>query len=760
MNLSARILLPVIAALVITVGGLTGYGVWSQYQLIDTQERDRLTDLGNVFADRIQNQATSAVALAAAVSADPDIQAAFANRDREKLLTLMQPIYTTLHEQYSVSQAHFHIAPGVSFLRVHKPETFGDDISTTRLMVVKALNEQAVVTGLEQGKGGYGLRGIVPVMYQGQFIGTFEIGFDFGEDLLTSFKSAQGSDVSVYLYDPKADEAFTLLASTREKPAEVPAADRQAVIDTGASRVSEVSLEGALHRVITHPLTDFSGHTVGVFEIDVSRVAALDRIQQTQMLSLAIGAGFLVVAVLAMWLLLTRTVIRPLVQLTDVALKLAEGDTRVAVTHTDRTDEIGKLTRAFASTAGYLDAAAQTATAVAAGDLTTAVNPRSNVDALGQAFAKMVADLRSTLAQVAHAVSEVQAASGRLVEHTQHVGDASRQIAATVEQVSAGTRQQADSVTRTANSMAQMKGAIEGVAQGAQEQASAMTRASSIAQAINSAIEQVTASTQIVNRDSSTAASAAQAGMDVVEDTLNGMNTIKVKVTASASKVREMGERSQEIGAIVELIDDIASQTNLLALNAAIEAARAGEHGRGFAVVADEVRKLAERSVEATKEIGGLVRTIQVSVKEAVTAMDDGTREVETGASRAQAAGQALHEIVAAAKAVKEQVAATLQTTTEMSGASRRLTESIDSVSAVVEENTAATEEMAAGSIEVASALQTVASVGQENGHAVSDVAQAASDIAGQVESVAASATQLADLADRMQRVVRQFKLS
>ncbi len=760
MNLSTRILLPVIAALVITVGGLTGYGVWSQYQLIDTQEQDRLTDLANVFADRIQNQATSAVALAASISSDPDIQAAFATRDRERLLALMEPIYKTLHEQYSVSQAHFHISPGVSFLRVHKPGTFGDDISTTRLMVVKALNEKAVVTGLEQGKGGYGLRGVVPVTYQGEFIGTFEIGFDFGEDLLTSFKTAQGSDVSVYLYDPKADEPFTLLASTLETPAEVSAADRQSVIDTGASHVSEVSLDGALHRVITHPLTDFSGHVVGVFEIDVSRVAALDRIQWTQMLSLAIGAGFLVVAVLAMWLLLTRSVIRPLTHLTDVALKLAEGDTRVAVAHTDRKDEIGKLTRAFASTASYLDAAAQTATAVAAGDLTTAVKPRSNVDALGQAFAKMISDLRSTLTQVARAVSEVQAASARLVEHTHNVGDASRQIAATVEQVSAGARQQADSVTRTANSMAQMKGAIEGVAQGAQEQASAMTRASSIAQSINSAIEQVTTSTQNVNRDSSTAASAAQAGMDVVDDTLNGMNTIKVKVTASAAKVREMGQRSQEIGAIVELIDDIASQTNLLALNAAIEAARAGEHGRGFAVVADEVRKLAERSVDATKEIGGLVRTIQVSVKEAVTAMDDGTREVETGTSRAQAAGQALHEIVAAAKAVKEQVASTLQTTNEMSVASRRLTESIDSVSAVVEENTAATEEMAAGSIEVASALQTVASVGQENGQAVSDVAQAASDIAGQVESVAASATQLADLADRMQRIVGQFKLS
>ncbi len=760
MNLSTRILVPVIAALVLSVGSLTAYGVWSQYQLIDTQEQERLDVLANVFGDRLNSQAESAVALAASIAADPKIQDAFAKRDRETLLALMQPIYETLHTQYGVSQAHFHIAPGVSFLRVHKPETFGDDISTSRLMVARALQQQAVVTGLEQGKGGYGLRGVVPVVRDGVFIGTFEIGFDFGAGLLEDFKASQGSDVSVYLYDPKAETPFTLLASTVETPVEISAGVRQQAIDSGQNQIGTVDVDGHPYRVITRALTDFSGKAVGVFEIDVSRAAAVAQIQQSQNLSLAVGAVLLILAALVIWQLLLRLVIRPVAGLTRVAVRLADGDTDVAIATTNRTDEVGQLTQAFARTTSYLTESARTAAAVAAGDLTMTVSPRSEVDTLGQALARMVTDLRNALGLVSKASDEVQSAAQHLVTNTVRVGDASRQIAATVEQVSAGARQEADNVSRTANSMAQMKSAIEGVAHGAQEQATAMTQASAIAQQINAAIEQVTASTQSMNRDSANAASAARAGVEVVGETLAGMDTIKVKVSASAAKVRDMGQRSDEIGAIVELIDDIASQTNLLALNAAIEAARAGEHGRGFAVVADEVRKLAERSSGATKEIGGLVRAIQSSAQDAVHAMDDGSREVEAEAQRAQAAGQALTEIVSAAESVREQVAAALAATTSMGAASHQLTESMDSVSAVVEENTAATEQMAAGSIEIADALSVVASLGQENGRAVSDVAQAASDIAGQVESVAAASTQLAQLADQLKQVVHQFRLN
>ncbi|HRE30281.1 MAG TPA: methyl-accepting chemotaxis protein, partial [Anaerolineales bacterium] len=164
------------------------------------------------------------------------------------------------------------------------------------------------------------------------------------------------------------------------------------------------------------------------------------------------------------------------------------------IKQTGRKDEIGQLARAFSETVAYLNDAAQTAVRVAGGDLTAEIKPRSADDTLGQAFARMLCDLRQSLTQVSNAAVEVQTASSRLVAHTHEVGDATRQIAATVQQVAAGTREQADGVSRTSSSMDQMKGAIEGVAQGAQEQASAMTQASAIAQQINAAIAQVSGS--------------------------------------------------------------------------------------------------------------------------------------------------------------------------------------------------------------------------------------------------------------------------
>jgi methyl-accepting chemotaxis protein len=221
-----------------------------------------------------------------------------------------------------------------------------------------------------------------------------------------------------------------------------------------------------------------------------------------------------------------------------------------------------------------------------------------------------------------------------------------------------------------------------------------------------------------------------------------------------------MGDRSDQIGAIVETIDDIASQTNLLALNAAIEAARAGEHGKGFAVVADEVRKLAERSSVATKEIGGLIKGIQKTVNEAVVAMSESAGEVEVGVTQANNAGHALESIVAAADAVYQQADQATKAAEKMNLAANELVTAVDSVSAVIEENTAATEEMSAGAHEVTQSIENIASVSEENSASVEEVSASAEEMSAQVEEVSAAATSLEEMAQALQEVVSQFKLA
>jgi methyl-accepting chemotaxis protein len=208
---------------------------------------------------------------------------------------------------------------------------------------------------------------------------------------------------------------------------------------------------------------------------------------------------------------------------------------------------------------------------------------------------------------------------------------------------------------------------------------------------------------------SSQASSAAVSGTRVVDETIAVMNSIATRVKETAKSVESLGDRSEQIGKIVGTIQEIADQTNLLALNAAIEAARAGEQGRGFAVVADEVRKLAERTRNATTEISEMIKTIQSETASAVTAMETGVGEVTTGSQKASDSGKALAQILEQINEVTTQVndvaaAAEQQTkaTAEISNNMQQITEVVDRTSRGAQETTAAADRLSGLATELA----------------------------------------------------------
>jgi twitching motility protein PilJ len=212
-----------------------------------------------------------------------------------------------------------------------------------------------------------------------------------------------------------------------------------------------------------------------------------------------------------------------------------------------------------------------------------------------------------------------------------------------------------------------------------------------ISQSINDVSASATQSAQVATQS----LEAAEKGTKAVENSITGMNSIRENIQETSKRIKRLGESSQEIGEIVELISDITEQTNVLALNAAIQAAAAGEAGRGFSVVAEEVQRLAERSGQATKQIAAIVKTIQSDTQDAVSAMETSTQGVVEGAKLSDAAGQALSEIGQVSRNLASLIENISAATDSQSQAANKVTKAMQDIQQITEQTTAGTQQTA-----------------------------------------------------------------
>ncbi|HHX65320.1 MAG TPA: HAMP domain-containing protein [Chloroflexi bacterium] len=473
---------------------------------------------------------------------------------------------------------------------------------------------------------------------------------------------------------------------------------------------------------------------------------------------IAIGVALTVAALILLWVTSGR-ISAPIAHMATMAMRLSEGilDQNIDI---QRNDEVGQLADAFRRMIGYQRRMADAAERIADGDLTVEVTPQSKQDRLGTAFARMLQGLRELVGQVTEQAMQVADASRQITDAVEQAGQATQQVAATMQQVAAGTAQQTEAIGEGSVQVDKMVAIMEEIARGAEEQSDAVQRASAGVTQMSSTIEQIARNTQSGADAGRRAADSAQNGAQQVNRTVAAMNDIKARVSEAGDRVQQMHAQSAQIGAIVETIDDIAEQTNLLALNAAIEAARAGEQGRGFAVVADEVRKLAERSGEATKEIAQLITTVQSGIESAVTAMTASLEQVESGAILAGEAGDALNDILDAAQEVSDEVQHIAAAVQEMAAASSEVVAAMDSVSTVAEGNRTMTAQSMASSDEISRAIQNVVSVSEENSAASEEVSAMTEEVSAQTEQVMAAAHSLSDMATSLQQVVGRFRLA
>lgn len=339
------------------------------------------------------------------------------------------------------------------------------------------------------------------------------------------------------------------------------------------------------------------------------------------------------------------------------------------------------------------------------GDLTRelTVASRDEIGMLGQSFNRMLRNLREIILQVRSHAEQVAASAEELNASSEQTSQAAKQIAETVQGVVLGTDKQ-----------------VQGVEEGSRE-----------VQEMAAGIRQISSRAERVTAAAVDTSELATNGNRTIQEAVARMNGMSETIDHLSRLVRGLGERSRQIGQIVDAITDIAGQTNLLALNAAIEAARAGEHGRGFAVVADEVRKLAEQASASAGQITQLVGMIQSEIEEAVVSMQRGTEEVAAGMAGVSEAGEAFARIRAAVLDVTGQIQ-------EVSAASRSLTASTEKVAQAMREIAGVTETTAARTLDVSAATEE----------------QLAS-----MEEIHASAASLAGLAEELEKLMGRFKV-
>jgi methyl-accepting chemotaxis protein len=528
--------------------------------MLRTAEQNEISEIYENVVASVASEGRLARAMSALVAGIPDVQKAFAERDRETLESLFIPGFAKLKSEYGVRQFQFHEPPATSFLRVHKPAKFGDDLSSFRFTVIETNQSKKPIQGLEVGVGGLGVRGLVPVSYEGKHVGSLEFGMSFGQAFFDDYAKQHHVDLELYI---DRDGRFDLFASTM-KGNNLVSGEELRSIEPGKPHFDQGELADTPVSYYAASVNNYSGEPIGVLVVvkDRSMFSSAFNMLST----LVVGLGLLSVMVIGVlvWLI-SRGVVQPICKAAEAmeGIASAEGDLTVRMDEGGK-DEITRLSLAY------------------------------------NRFAEKTERMIESVSQAAGNLSVQIGDFATLAEHT-----------------NSGIKQQYDQTTQVATAMTEMSATVHDVAQNTTHTAEAARGADA----------------------------QANAGREVVSSVTTSIDTLAAEVGRAVETVRHVEQDSERIGSVLDVIRGIADQTNLLALNAAIEAARAGEQGRGFAVVADEVRTLAKRTQDSTEEIQEMIESLQSGVRQTVQVMETSQTQAGESVEQAGRAHESLEEI-------------------------------------------------------------------------------------------------------------------
>jgi len=415
-----------------------------------------------------------------------------------------------------------------------------------------------------------------------------------------------------------------------------------------------------------------------------------------------------------------KTITEPVGHLIEVAHRISSTGDLDQTIDIHRDDEVGVLADNFNKMIVHLKEMAAVSAAIAEGQLSVSVQPRSQQDTMARAFSRMTQGLRELVRQVRDSASQVASGAGQMASASDESAKVSVQAASAIDEVT--------------STMHEMSINVQNVVKNTQVQASSVAETSSSIDQMVTSIQRVADTAKVLVDISHRSREEARTGMVTMDKATEGLNRTSHAIQSSAGIIDALGRRADDIGKIIEVIDDLAEQTNLLALNAAIEAARAGEHGLGFAVVAEEVRKLAEKSTQSTKEISELIEGIQKEARQAVENMEKSTTMVQEG----------------------------LVLNKDLSLAFDKISDVVSEVYKFSQEIGAATMEQSSGSAQIAKATNRLTEITQEINSSVEEQASGAQAVVRSMERMrelvqqsTSSSTELAAAAEQMSKLSR-----
>ena len=377
------------------------------------------------------------------------------------------------------------------------------------------------------------------------------------------------------------------------------------------------------------------------------------------------GSSFSIILIMIIGFLIVLNISRPLNEITKIATRIGEGDLNVELPVVERKDEVGILLQNFGRMIEALKRMANAAQKIAAGDITGSIVPQSEKDILGNAFLQMLNNLRRIMKDINEGVNML--------------GSSASEILAATTQVASGTAETATAISETTTT-------VEEVQQAAKQSAQKAKNVADSAQKL---------------------AQVSQNGQKAVEETGNVMNRIREQMDSIAQTVVRLSEQSQSIGGIIASVTDIADQSNLLAVNAAIEAAKAGEQGKGFAVVAQEIKNLAEQSKQSTSQVRNILNDVQKATSAAVMATEQGSKAVEAGIKQSVQAGEAI-------RILAESSNEAIQASTQIVASSQQQVVGMDQIGVAMQNINQAGTETAVSMVQSEKAAKNLNELGQK----------------------------------------------